>query len=37
LGVLRFRGSLRVVPEVALRVLVSHKWQERILVLIKFD
>jgi len=37
LGVLSFRGSLRIVPVVALRILVSQNWQERILVVIKSD
>ena len=37
LGVLRFRRSLRVVPVVSLRIIVSHKWQKRILVVIKFE
>ena len=37
LGVLGFRGSLRVVPVVVFRILVSQKWQKRILVVIKFD
>jgi len=37
LGVLGFRGSLRVVPIVTLRILVSQKLQKRILIVIKFD
>ena len=37
LGVLRFRGSLSAVPKVALKIFVSQKWQERILVIIKVD
>ena len=37
LGVLRFRGSLWVVSVMALRIVVSQKWQKRILVVIKFD
>ena len=37
LGVFRFRGNLRVVLGVAMRILVSKKWQERTLVVIKFD
>jgi len=37
LGVLRFKESLRVVPVRTLRILISQKWQARILVVIKFD
>jgi len=37
LDVLRFEGSLRVVPVVVLRILVSYKWHKRILLVIKFD
>jgi len=37
LGVLKFKGNLRVVLGVVLRILVRQKWQKRILVVVMFD
>ena len=34
LGVLKFKGNLRVVLGVVLRILVRQKWQKRILVVV---